>query len=127
MVTYDVMVPILFERGVQMLVAVYGILIAGGAYVPLEPHYPRARIVGIMEQVRSNAFTNYRSSAATSKPLSSKRTERHTHTMQHTHTHTHTMQNCGIRTRGLIFYNMDCIDIRVFVVAVIDQGLGSDS
>eukprot|EP00971_Amphidinium_carterae_P216459 4296541-Amphidinium_carterae.1 len=50
-VTMDVMVPLLFERGVQMLVAIYGVLMAGGAYVPLEPHYPKARILAVAEQV----------------------------------------------------------------------------
>eukprot|EP00929_Paragymnodinium_shiwhaense_P069361 TRINITY_DN3498_c0_g2_i3.p1 TRINITY_DN3498_c0_g2~~TRINITY_DN3498_c0_g2_i3.p1 ORF type:complete len:1779 (-),score=388.08 TRINITY_DN3498_c0_g2_i3:198-5534(-) len=47
----DDMVPLLFDRGVHMLTAVYGVLMAGGAYVPLEPHYPAGRIVGIIEQV----------------------------------------------------------------------------
>eukprot|EP00421_Protoceratium_reticulatum_P042464 CAMPEP_0168437404 /NCGR_PEP_ID=MMETSP0228-20121227/41419_1 /TAXON_ID=133427 /ORGANISM="Protoceratium reticulatum, Strain CCCM 535 (=CCMP 1889)" /LENGTH=1823 /DNA_ID=CAMNT_0008451621 /DNA_START=43 /DNA_END=5514 /DNA_ORIENTATION=- len=50
-VSFDCMVPLLFERGLHMVVAIYGVLIAGGAYVPLEPHYPKDRIMGIFEQV----------------------------------------------------------------------------
>eukprot|EP00928_Gymnodinium_smaydae_P013182 TRINITY_DN14818_c0_g1_i1.p1 TRINITY_DN14818_c0_g1~~TRINITY_DN14818_c0_g1_i1.p1 ORF type:complete len:1772 (-),score=385.57 TRINITY_DN14818_c0_g1_i1:42-5357(-) len=47
----DSMIPLLFDRGIRMVVAIYGTLMAGGAYVPLEPHYPAARILGIVEQV----------------------------------------------------------------------------
>ncbi|CAK0795345.1 unnamed protein product [Prorocentrum cordatum] len=50
-VGFDQMVPLLFDRGVMMLVAIYGVLMAGGAYVPLEPHYPSARILGILQQL----------------------------------------------------------------------------
>ncbi|CAK0895794.1 unnamed protein product [Prorocentrum cordatum] len=54
-VGFDQMVPLLFERGVFMLVAIYGVLMAGGAYVPLEPHYPSGRILGILQQVQPKA------------------------------------------------------------------------
>jgi non-ribosomal peptide synthetase component F len=50
-VGYDMLVPLLFERSAWQVVAVYGVLFAGGAYVPLEPHYPRERIGGILEEV----------------------------------------------------------------------------
>ena len=50
-VGFDQMIPLLFERGMRMLAAIYAVLMAGGAYVPLEPHYPSARILGILEQV----------------------------------------------------------------------------
>ena len=49
-VGFDQMIPLLFERGMRMLAAIYAVLMAGGAYVPLEPHYPSARILGILEQ-----------------------------------------------------------------------------
>ena len=48
----DCMVPLLFERGLRLLVGVYGVLLAGWAYVPLETHYPRARILSIFEQIK---------------------------------------------------------------------------
>lgn len=50
-VGFDVLVPLLFERGLEMIVAVYGVILAGGAYVPLEPFYPRSRILSILEDV----------------------------------------------------------------------------
>jgi len=48
----DCMVPLLFERGLRLLLGIYGVLLAGGAYVPLETHYPRARILSICEQIK---------------------------------------------------------------------------
>jgi len=48
----DCMVPLLFERGLRLLLGIYGVLLAGGAYVPLETHYPRARILSICDQIK---------------------------------------------------------------------------
>jgi len=42
-------VGVLLERGVQMVVAVLGVLKAGGGYVPLDPAYPEERIAFMVE------------------------------------------------------------------------------
>ena len=38
------------ERGIELLVGVFGILKAGAAYVPLDPAYPRDRLADILDQ-----------------------------------------------------------------------------
>ena len=38
------MVGVLCERGVEMMVGLYGIELAGAAYVPLDPEYPASRL-----------------------------------------------------------------------------------
>ena len=40
----DVLVGVHVERGIDLLVAVLGVLLAGGAYVPLDPAYPADRL-----------------------------------------------------------------------------------
>jgi amino acid adenylation domain-containing protein len=40
----DVRVPLFFEPGIPMIVAILGVLKAGGAYVPLDPHQPSERL-----------------------------------------------------------------------------------
>ncbi|GAA0675630.1 hypothetical protein GCM10010193_30800 [Kitasatospora atroaurantiaca] len=40
----DVLVPVVAERSLEMLVAVYAVLKAGGAYLPVDPTYPEDRI-----------------------------------------------------------------------------------
>ena len=45
----EVKVGVLLERGVQMLVAVLGVIKAGGAYVPLDPSYPEERVVFMLQ------------------------------------------------------------------------------
>ncbi|MCB9252008.1 MAG: amino acid adenylation domain-containing protein [Flavobacteriales bacterium] len=43
-VTKDTLVPLCMERGMEMIVAILGILKSGGAYVPIDPQYPQQRI-----------------------------------------------------------------------------------
>jgi amino acid adenylation domain-containing protein len=40
----ELFVPLLLDRGVEMLIAVLGVLKAGGAFVPMDPNYPSERI-----------------------------------------------------------------------------------
>jgi amino acid adenylation domain-containing protein len=40
----DVVVGVLLERGVDLVVAVHGVVAAGGAYLPLEPDHPAERL-----------------------------------------------------------------------------------
>jgi non-ribosomal peptide synthetase component F len=40
----ETFVPLLLDRGVEMLIAVLGVLKAGGAFVPMDPNYPSERI-----------------------------------------------------------------------------------
>ncbi|MEW5930149.1 MAG: amino acid adenylation domain-containing protein, partial [Gemmatimonadota bacterium] len=48
----DVRVGICVERGLELVVAVLGVLKAGGAYLPLDPSYPRERL---LDMVRDSA------------------------------------------------------------------------
>ncbi|MCZ8521905.1 MULTISPECIES: non-ribosomal peptide synthetase [Paenibacillus] len=45
----DDRVALLFERSVDMIVAMLGVLKAGGAYVPIDPHHPDDRIAYVLE------------------------------------------------------------------------------
>jgi amino acid adenylation domain-containing protein len=45
----DSLVGICLERGLEMVVGLFGILKAGAAYVPLDPAYPRDRIAFMLE------------------------------------------------------------------------------
>nr|WP_281392643.1 non-ribosomal peptide synthetase/type I polyketide synthase [Chitinophaga varians] len=45
------MIPLLFPRGLDMVVGILGILKAGGAYVPLGIDYPEARVHFILKEV----------------------------------------------------------------------------
>jgi amino acid adenylation domain-containing protein len=49
------------ERSLNMLVAVYGILIAGGAYVPFDPAYPAERLQFMMDDARVKYLCTQRS------------------------------------------------------------------
>ncbi|MFF0388256.1 amino acid adenylation domain-containing protein [Kitasatospora sp. NPDC004615] len=40
----DTVVPVVAERSVEMLTAVYAVLKAGGAYLPVDPSYPAERV-----------------------------------------------------------------------------------
>ena len=42
------LVPVCVERGLEMVVAVLGILKSGGAYVPLDPDYPDERLAFVL-------------------------------------------------------------------------------
>ncbi|QSX79618.1 amino acid adenylation domain-containing protein [Lysobacter solisilvae] len=44
----DQRVAICMERGIEMVVALLGVMKAGGAYVPLDPHAPAERLAGIL-------------------------------------------------------------------------------
>ncbi|QJB32307.1 amino acid adenylation domain-containing protein [Chitinophaga oryzae] len=43
------LVPLCFERGIDMITAIWGILKAGAAYVPVDPAFPAARIRHVLE------------------------------------------------------------------------------
>jgi amino acid adenylation domain-containing protein len=45
----DARVAICVERGLEMVVAVLGVLKAGGAYLPLDPGYPRERLLDMVQ------------------------------------------------------------------------------
>lgn len=45
----EMLVGVCFERSVEMLVAIIGVLKAGGGYLPLDPKYPRERIAFMIE------------------------------------------------------------------------------
>jgi non-ribosomal peptide synthetase component F len=42
-------VPIMLEKSINTIVAMFGILVAGGAFLPLGPENPRERNLGILE------------------------------------------------------------------------------
>jgi len=45
-------VGVLFERGLEMMVGLLGVLKAGAAYIPIDPEYPRERVKGIVRDAR---------------------------------------------------------------------------
>jgi non-ribosomal peptide synthetase component F len=45
----DVLVAIRIERGIDMMIALFGVLKAGGAYVALDPAYPQARLAYMLD------------------------------------------------------------------------------
>ncbi|MCY7337447.1 MAG: AMP-binding protein, partial [Chamaesiphon sp.] len=56
-------IPILFEHGAMMLVAMLGVLKAGKSWVPIDPTYPLARISHLLETFQSAVVvTNRRNS-----------------------------------------------------------------
>ena len=50
----EVRVGICLERSVEMVVGLLSILKAGAAYVPLDPHYPKERLLFILEDASIN-------------------------------------------------------------------------
>jgi polyketide synthase PksJ len=49
-------VAILFERGIDMLVAQLGVLQAGAAYVPVDPEYPRERLAYVLDDCQAKVL-----------------------------------------------------------------------
>ena len=45
----EVLVGVAMERSVDLVVALFGILVAGGAYVPFDPSYPEERLAFMLE------------------------------------------------------------------------------
>ena len=50
----ETLVPICIERGIEMIIGIFGILKAGGAYVPIDPEYPEERIRYILEDTAAS-------------------------------------------------------------------------
>ncbi|MCC2650942.1 MAG: hypothetical protein K0Q60_1097 [Microvirga sp.] len=48
----DVRVGLCFERSLEMMVAVLGVLKAGGAYIPLDPAYPKDRLAYMLTDAK---------------------------------------------------------------------------
>ncbi|KAL5363155.1 Nonribosomal peptide synthetase 7 [Aspergillus floccosus] len=48
-VVLEQIVPIMLEKSINTIVAMFGILVAGGAFLPLGPENPRERNMGIIE------------------------------------------------------------------------------
>jgi len=53
------MVPILFERDVDCVVGIYGVLAAQCAYVPVDSEYPADRMMHIIEQTGSQLLVSH--------------------------------------------------------------------
>ena len=54
------LVGICMRRGVDLVVAMVGVLKSGGAYVPLDPAYPRARLSYMLEDARISVLITER-------------------------------------------------------------------
>lgn len=48
-ITVDMGVPLILDRGYDLLLAVHAVLRAGGAYIPIDPSYPAERIQAMLE------------------------------------------------------------------------------
>ncbi|KAJ5369521.1 non-ribosomal peptide synthetase [Penicillium cosmopolitanum] len=57
-------VPVMFEKSINTVVAIFGILVAGGAFLPLGPENPRERNLGILEDLEGNIAIADRCNAA---------------------------------------------------------------
>ncbi|KAF1836440.1 putative nonribosomal peptide synthase [Decorospora gaudefroyi] len=62
-VVLDQVVPIMFEKSINTVVAIFGILVAGGAFLPLGPENPRQRNHGILEDLEGAIAVTDRSNA----------------------------------------------------------------
>ena len=49
----EVRVAVYLERGVDLLVALVGVLESGGAYVPLDPHDPAERLAWLLDDAQA--------------------------------------------------------------------------
>lgn len=56
-------VPIMFEKSINTVVAIFGILVAGGAFLPLGPENPRERNLGILDDLEGRIAIADRSNA----------------------------------------------------------------
>ncbi|KAI5804608.1 hypothetical protein EDC01DRAFT_427178 [Geopyxis carbonaria] len=61
-VTTDVVVPLVFDKSIYFLVAVYAVWKAGGAYAPLDAGQPKERLAQIVDAVRPHAVVAVASS-----------------------------------------------------------------
>jgi amino acid adenylation domain-containing protein len=59
----DALVPLLFDRSPQMIVAILGVLKAGGGYVPFEPGTPPLRLRTLLADVGASVVLTERSLA----------------------------------------------------------------
>jgi amino acid adenylation domain-containing protein/non-ribosomal peptide synthase protein (TIGR01720 family) len=53
-----VLVPVYMERGLEMIVAVLGILKSGGAYVPIDTNFPADRVKHILDDTRAGIIVS---------------------------------------------------------------------
>ncbi|MFZ5503865.1 MAG: amino acid adenylation domain-containing protein, partial [Pseudomonadota bacterium] len=60
----DDVVAICFERSVDMIVALLGVLKAGAAYLPLDPAYPAERLRYMLDDSRAVCVLSHRAAAA---------------------------------------------------------------
>jgi amino acid adenylation domain-containing protein len=49
----DTLISLCFDRGINMIIAILGVLKAGAAYVPIDPSYPKVRISHILKDTKS--------------------------------------------------------------------------
>ena len=61
----DDMVAIVAERGLEMIIGIYGILKSGAAYLPIDPSYPEDRIAYILKDSTPKAVLTYQASLNT--------------------------------------------------------------
>ncbi|UOE51897.1 amino acid adenylation domain-containing protein [Mucilaginibacter sp. SMC90] len=54
----DVLVPVYMERGMDMIVAILGILKSGGAYVPIDTDFPSDRVKHILDDTRAGVIVS---------------------------------------------------------------------
>jgi amino acid adenylation domain-containing protein/non-ribosomal peptide synthase protein (TIGR01720 family) len=48
----EVIVGVLFERSIEMVIAIHAVLAAGGAYLPIDPDHPKDRIAFVIDDAR---------------------------------------------------------------------------
>uniref|UniRef100_A6VYF8 Amino acid adenylation domain n=1 Tax=Marinomonas sp. (strain MWYL1) TaxID=400668 RepID=A6VYF8_MARMS len=56
MLSSDVPIPVCIDRGLDMVVTIFGVLKSGAAYVPIDPDYPIERVEFILSEVESPFF-----------------------------------------------------------------------
>lgn len=63
-VILEQLVPLLLEKSINTIVAMFGVLVAGGAFLPLSPENPRERNLGIIEDSEAKIIITDRLNAA---------------------------------------------------------------